>query len=236
MTAAERWRCRAAIARGAGEYVSTFVKLVTGRTPRAAAALSFASLKAPGTRLAVVAEAACDEQRPHVVRHSYRTWAYGYALALIDGKEPLDEELFYVACLLHDHGLERPRAGEDFTLRSAERALQCVRVADRSDQVGQTIADAITMHVTPGLRARPDTVLGCYIQAGSMLDLSGLRANDLSRSYCRAVAAEYQRDGVTDFFVNLVRAEAAANPRSRFGELYRCGITLTFRLNPLRPR
>ena len=82
---------------------------------------------------------ACAEQGLLVMRHSCRTWACGRALALLDDQH-LDSEQFYVACLLHDYGLEIRGAGEDFTLRSAERASQCLRAVTDSE---------------PAVRARP---------------------------------------------------------------------------------
>jgi hypothetical protein len=208
------------------------VRFRMGRTSHGTGGLSFDELRMPDSPLAVEATRACAElNRPDVMGHSYRTWAYGRALAAFDGAR-LDEELFYVACLLHDYGLPEPRAGEDFTLRGAECARRCARTTGRSEATATALADAITFHVTPGVSAYDRAGLGCYVQAGSMLDLAGLRAVDLSRAYLDAVAGKYDRTGVTGAFVRLVKAEAAKNPGTRFGLLNRCGLTLTFRLRP----
>ncbi|GIE28389.1 hypothetical protein Ait01nite_014340 [Actinoplanes italicus] len=233
MSSADR---RHAIGPMAEVLMSGLIGNVRFRMGRTSHGLSFDDLRVPDSPLAVEATRACAElNRPDVLGHSYRTWAYGRALAAFDGAR-LDEELFYVACLLHDYGLPDPRAGEDFTLRGAECARRCARTTGRSEATGTTLADAITFHVTPGVDAYDRVGLGCYVQAGSMLDLAGLRAVDVSRAFLAAVAGEYDRSGVTEAFIRLVKAEAAKNPGTRFGLLNRCGLTLTFCLNPLRPR
>jgi hypothetical protein len=216
-------------------YLIGNVKYRMGRNTRTTAGLSFDDLREPDGALAAEAKKAWATLAPHVREHSYRTWAYGRALAAFDG-ERLDEELFYVACLLHDYGLPDPHAGEDFTLRGAECAKRCAQAAGRSEVTGTALADAITFHVTPGVGRYDVERLGCYVQAGSMLDLAGLRANDLSPAYLEAVAGASDRTGVTRAFTGLVKAEAAKNPGSRFSMLNRCGMTLTFRFSPLRPR
>jgi hypothetical protein len=230
MSAAEHGRMLAAIACAQPGYVAGLVRRAAGWTSRRGASLSLTLPEPPRGPLVEAAHQACEQQGPHVKWHSYRTWAYGHALALFDGKS-LDRKLFYLACLLHDYGLEQPHGREDFTLRSAERALECVRGLDLSEDAVRAVADAITLHVTPGIRLKRDGALGYYLQAGSLLDLAGVRAWQLPQAYHDAAATEYPRDGVTDSFVSLVRAEADANPGSRFSLLYRCGLTLTFRLD-----
>jgi hypothetical protein len=235
MSPADRRHAVAPIVGTLASYLIGNVKYRMGRTARTTTGLSFNDLREPDGPLADEAKKAWATLGPKVGEHSYRTWAYGSALAVLDG-ERLDNELFYVACLLHDYGLPDPRAGEDFTLRGAECAKRCARAAGRSEATGTALADAITFHVTPGVGKYDVEHLGCYVQAGSMLDLAGLRANELSRAYLDAVAGEYDRTGVTEAFTGLVKAEAAKNPGSRFSMLNRCGMTLTFRFNPLRPR
>ena len=56
--------------------------------------------------------------------------------------------------LLHDAGIEQPVAGEDFTLRSAQRAIDCAHAGGLAEHQAELIADAITVHATPGHHAR----------------------------------------------------------------------------------
>lgn len=211
------------------------MRLATGRLPPGAHALAFADLRPPDSAFARAAEEACREQSAAVAGHSHRAWAYGSALAALDGAGA-DAELLYVACLVHDHGIERAVPGEDFTLRSAARAEACAQQAGAGPEAAAAVADAITVHTTPGIDVATDGALGVYVQAGAMLDLAGLRAGDVPAAYRADVAAANPRAGVTRAIVPLIAAEARANPAGRFGLLHRCGLTVLIRASPMRPR
>ena len=127
-------------------------------------------------------------------------------------------------------------AGQDFTVRSAERARRCVHETGAPEEAGTAIGQAITVHATPGIRADLDGALGFYVQAGALLDLVGIRAEDLTRSFAYATNSAYPRAGVTREITRLIRAEAQANPKSRFALLHRCGFTALVAVAPHRPR
>lgn len=232
LSRSERRTLFAAIVRGQGAYVATRVRRMTGRVPVGARNLSFADVRPPDSRLARLAEEAAEEQTVHVKGHGYRTWAYGVALATLDQTE-LDPEVFYVASLLHDFGIDDVVAGEDFVLRSAARAEQCVADADIGEAIALAAADAITVHPTAGITVEHDGSAGFYVQAGAGLDLAGLRCGDLPRTYFSEVHAEHPRDGVIQAFIGHVGAESHANPAGRFAQLRRCGFTLLLRANPV---
>ena len=232
LSRSERRSLLAAIVRRQGDYVATRLRWVTGRVPAGARDLSFADFRPPDSALARLAEEAADEQSAHVQGHSYRTWAYGVALAALDRHE-LDPEVFYVASLLHDYGIEKPVAGEDFVLRSAGRAERCVGDAKLDEAVAIAAADAITVHTTASISVEHDGAEGFYVQAGAVLDLAGLRCSDLPRSYVSAVHAAHPRDGVTPAYLDYIDAESRANPDGREAQLRRCGFTLLVRVNPV---
>ena len=224
LTRGERRRLLGEIVRAQGGYVAGRLKLATGRVPSGDLDVD---LRPPDSTLARTAEEACREQSPALIGHSYRTWVFGSGLAALD-RVPLDREAFYVACLLHDHGLDHPVAGEDFTIRSANRALAC-GAPDR-------VADAITAHATPGATVERDGALGTYVGAGAILDLGGLRLWDLSPAYVDAAIAAHPRAGVIAAVSALIREETRLNPRGRFALLKRCGILPLFAITPLTPR
>lgn len=134
--------------RAQGGYLAGRLKLTTGRRPSGDLDID---LRPPHSSLARAAEEASREQSPAIAGHSYRTWISGSGLAALDGV-PLDAEAFYVGCLLHDHGLDAPVAGEDFTLRSPNRAARC--------GAGDHVLDAIAVHATPGATVERDGPLG----------------------------------------------------------------------------
>jgi len=239
LSSRERRRLLGEIVRGQATYLAGRIKLATGRVPPGAADIAVADLAPPDSAFARVAEEAAREQTPGVEGHGYRTWLFGAGLAALDRNE-LDRERFYVASLLHDHGIVEPVAEEDFTLRSAARVERCA--VDAGVGAGEApgaeavtaISDAITVHSTPGITLEHDGDLGFYVQAGAMLDLGGLRAEDLTRSFRDEVNSRHSRQGVTAEIIAAIKAEAALNPGGRFALLRRCGFLPLIKLSPFK--
>jgi hypothetical protein len=232
LTRAERRHLLAAIVRGQGAYLATRTRRLTGRVPEGARDLSFADFSPPDSKLARLAEEAAEEQSSQVKGHGYRTWAFGTALAALD-RNRLDGETFYLAALLHDWGVDEVVPGEDFVIRSAARAAQCVASAGLDDTVAETVGDAIAVHCTAGITVENDGAPGFYVNAGAALDLAALRVGDLPRAYLDDVHAAHPRDGATRAFRGLIAAESKANPQGRFAQLRRNGFNLLLRVNPL---
>ncbi len=200
-------------------------KLALGRLPAGATNVDLDTFAVPDTRFAREAEQACAELPAVLVGHSYRTWLFGRALAVVD-QSSLDEELFYAGSLLHDHGIAHPTPGRDFTLASADRTLACAMQAGVSDERAQALADAVCVHTTPGVALERDGALGCYLQWGAMVDGAGLRAWDIAPANVEEVVKRYPRPDFKRQLATMMRAEAAALPSGRFGLLVRCGVPL----------
>jgi hypothetical protein len=227
----ERNRLLAAIALGQWENALGRAKLALGRIPSAAASVDLDTFAVPDSTFAREAEEACAELPDALVGHSYRTWLFGRALAVLDGTE-LDVELFYCGSLLHDHGIAHPTAGRDFTLASAERTLACASGAGVDEDRADVLADAICVHTTPGVSVERDGELGCYLQWGAMVDGAGLRIWDVAPANVTEVLRRHPRGDFKHQLVAMVRAEAAALPHGRFGLLARCGLPLAVRMAP----
>lgn len=104
--------------------VSDAVKTRVGR--RGLGRVEFGSIVVPDSTLARAAEQeARDCVTPHVLEHSYRTYFFGKALAELDDIQ-VDDELVYVASLLHDLQLEHPTPGRCFAVVGGERAARFV--------------------------------------------------------------------------------------------------------------
>jgi len=232
LTGSERRRLLGAIAVGQATNMAGRLKLALGRLPAGAADVYVRDFTPPDSSLAREAEAACREQPAIIAGHSYRTWMLGLALAALDGNE-VDPELFYCAALVHDFGVATPVAGEDFTLRSAERALGCASAAGLDPRRAELIADGICCHATPGATVERDGAVAFYVQAGAMVDGAGLRAWDVTAANLEEVFRRHPRGaGFKRDFTDLIKAEARAVPGGRFGLLTRCGLPLAVRLAP----
>jgi hypothetical protein len=221
----------AAIALGQWENVLGRAKLALGRLPAAAANVDLDTFTVPDSLFAREAEQACGELPEALVGHSYRTWLFGRALAALDEIE-LDVELFYCGSLLHDYGIAQPTPGRDFTLASADRTLACATMAGVSDDRAHALADAICVHTTPGVAVDRDGALGCYLQWGAMVDGAGLRIWDVAPANVSEILRRYPRVDFKRQLVAMMRAEAAAVPRGRFGLLVRCGVPLAVHTAP----
>ena len=233
LTGAEQRRLITAIVAGQWDYMLGRAKLLLGRVPDRAAAIDVTAFSPPDTTLAREAEAACREQPPSIVGHSYRAWLFGNALAAVDGVE-LEAEQFYCASLVHDYGIAEVVRAQDFTLRSADCALACVERAGTDASVGETIADAICVHPTPGITLEHDGAVGCYVQAGAMVDV-GLRLSDITPRNRQMVLARYPRGaGFKGELAAMIRNEAHAVPGGRFALLMPMGFPLLVRVAPLR--
>ena len=227
----ERRRLLIAIAVGQWQNAVGRAKLALGRLPAAAARVDLATFQVPDSRFARAAEEACAELPPSLQGHSYRTWLFGRALATVDGHE-MDDELFYCGALLHDYGIVSPTANRDFTLGSVERMLCCADAGGLDDKRAELLADSICVHTTPGVKVDIDGAIGCYLQWGAMVDGAGLRMWDIAPGNVDEVLRRYPRGDFKRELIGMMRAEATAVPRGRFGLLVRCGLPLAVRMAP----
>jgi hypothetical protein len=227
LTKAERRRLVPAILRGQASGIAGRLALLARR--RAKGPMTVPT--PPDSRLARDAEEAAAEQPAAILGHSYRTWAFGRALVAVDG-ESVDEELFYVASLLHDAGLADVVTGEDFTLRSGRLAAPIVET-HRGLDAARHVCDAISAHATPGASVAVDGPEAFYVQSGATLDLGGLRLHHLSADLVDSVLAAHSREGVVTDISARITAEAAAVPDGRFALLKKTGFLQALRLAPL---
>jgi hypothetical protein len=226
LRAGQKWRLLAPILRGYAQILRAWLPwpaLVQGVV---------AELRVPDSRLASAAQEAVLTQPEPLAAHGYRTWVFGGALSALD-RAALDPELFYVGALLHDAGLATSVIGEDFTIRSAQLALDvCARSAVSSAR-SATLADGIVAHFLPGLRYAQDP-LGFYIQAGALLDLAGVRLRELPREFVRAAYARHPQLGLRELIVRRLGEERRAVPDGRTALLHCAGMPLAVRYAPTR--
>jgi len=223
----QRRRVVRAIARG---YLDIGVGVVTRPLRRP---VPVALPTAPDSKLAREAESAARDQGAALAGHSYRTWLLGHALACQD-RQILDPELFYVAALLHDAGIVRVVAGEDFTIRSARVVSEvAARARPEDSSLATSLADSVVAHATPGLSADVDPI-GFYVQVGAMADLAALRRWDLPRGYADRAYRAHPANDVFNVVAASITAEARAVPLGRFAMLRRAGMPLMVKFSPNR--
>ena len=183
------------------------------------ATLDIEGATAPDSALAKAAEEACDEIASRaIVNHSHRSFWLGTALGAADGVRH-DPELLYVACMLHDLGLDpdhRPGNGGCFTLVGAERALSLG--ADRCRAAAEAIAIHMNMRVTVG-----DGAEGHLLTAGAQADVMGRRKREIAPATLERVLDRHPRAGMKREFADLMGAHGKSAPRTRAGFYLKLG-------------
>jgi len=218
VSAAERRVLLGRLVRALPAMVSDAVKTRIGR--RGQGRVEFGSIAVPDSRLALAAEQeARDSVTPHVLEHSYRTYFFGRALAELDGVR-VDDELVYVASLLHDLQLEHPTPGRCFAVVGGERAAQFIRDQGAPEDRAQAVGAAIAAHITLGASenlADP----GGFVSAGAGTDVFGLRLSDLDAGWVQELLGRHPRLDFKRHMLDAWATEGAAVPNGRAAWLTR---------------
>jgi hypothetical protein len=192
-------------------------RLRGGRAGRAAIDLD--RVRAPDSALAKAAEEACAEIASRaLVNHSHRSFWFGTALGAADGVTH-DPELLYVACMLHDLGLDpahRPGDGSCFTLVGAEAALGLD--AERCRAAAAAIAVHMNMRVT-----LDDGAEGYLLTAGAQADVMGRRRGEIADATMEGILDRHPRADMKRQFAELMGAHGASAPRTRAGFYFKLG-------------
>jgi hypothetical protein len=140
------------------------------------------------TRLAI--EALVDCSPPFLVNHAMRTFYFGALIGRQQGL-PLDGELFFLACALHDLGLTQKYQGTlPFEIQGAEAARQILSAAGLPADKIEVVWDGIAMHPqTMSNYKRPEISL---VGSGAGADVVGGIEN-LPAESVNAIVATFPR-------------------------------------------
>jgi len=185
--------------------------------------LTLDALKPPDSAAAGRAVALCREaSAEYLWRHCERSYLWGRILAALYGLS-VDEELLYVAAMLHDLGLtetygaavERPRC---FTQIGADHAKEILQGAGWEQRRSDAVQEAITLHLNLAvdLAHGPEAHL---LNQATALDVTGLRIWKLHPELIGQVFAQHPRCGQNAALAACWSAEAKRFPRSRAGWL-----------------
>lgn len=187
------------------------------------ARLDLAAVRLPDTAAAKAAERLADEFPPYMWHHSHRSYLWALALAKLERLAP-DEEVLYVACLMHDAGMfgigEREPI-DCFTLGGADAAGRCAESWEESRR--DRLMEAITLHINPVVRL-DDGVEANLLTRGSTLDGIALRGAWWIHPETKdAVLERHPRHGIRRELPPLLRAHGREAPRCRIALYNRYG-------------
>ncbi|WP_242887310.1 HD domain-containing protein [Actinomadura litoris] len=185
---------------------------------------TFAEFAMPDTDLTRAAyDLAFTAEQRALAHHSVRVYLFGRALGEARGLRPgdaYDDELLFVACLLHDMGLTDEGDGDQrFEVDGADVAAGFLEGQGVAPDRVRVVWEAIALHTSVGIpqRMRPEIAL---TSAGAGLDVAGLHADRLPEGYADRVHAAYPRlekgSGLTHLVVDQIVRKPAKAP---FGSL-----------------
>ena len=181
-----------------------------------------------------VAVAATDLVRtvssPTLYNHCVRTYLFA-AIALKKGAAQFDEELVFIASILHDLGLvdEYMTDTERFEVDGADAAVAFLRQWNLPQDQLDTIWDAIALHTSIGIvsRKRPDVAA---VSLGSGMDMGGVGIDQLTQTEIDEVLRQFPRLG---FKLEAIRTVLHVCEKKPFSTLMTAFAEVGRRHNPL---
>jgi len=169
-------------------------------------------VRIPDSRLARDAHELAREHSPDfMLGHVDRTFVFG-SLATQAASLKFNEEVAYVAAILHDLGLTTLRTGERrFEVEGAEVARSWAMSNGMSADEADHVWLAIALHTSAGI-ADARSAECALVHWGAAIDVVGLGIENLPPAVVRAVLAAFPRDGFTNGFADLLEAVALRSP------------------------
>jgi hypothetical protein len=148
---------------------------------------------------------------PYLFNHAVRTFLF----ASLVGKaraQKFDEEVLYLACILHDLGLtERFEGDPPFEIQGAESARHFLEErAYLKEKIG-LVWDGIAMHASPiGQYKQPEIAL---VGQGAGADVLGPNLSQIQKSDAKEIAKAFPRLKFKEEFLKTCASVARKHPR-----------------------
>ena len=152
---------------------------------------------------------------PYLFNHAVRTYLLGSLVGKALGQR-FDEELLYLACILHDLGLtERFEGDLPFEIQGAEAAKQFLEEHRYVSERIEVVWDGIAMHASRIAQfKRPEIAL---VGEGAGADVVGLDLSQIKRADLDEVLKAFPRMKFKDAFVKTCGDVVRKYPRSASG-------------------
>jgi len=164
------------------------------------------------TRIAkAAAELARTASPPYLYNHAARTYLFG-ALIGRAAKLKFDEELLYLASILHDLGLTEQFMGtRAFEIEGAIAADKFLQQQGLPAAKASVVWDGIAMHPLAISQYKPPEI--ALVSAGAAADVVGAGLEDVSAADRDAVLQAFPRLGFKSKFVTACADVVRRNPR-----------------------
>lgn len=148
---------------------------------------------------------------PYLFNHAVRTFLFGSLVGRALGK-PYDEEILYLACILHDLGLTEQFGGDlPFELQGAEAAKAFLEKQAYAKDRTSIVWDGIAMHASAiGQFKQPEIAL---VGEGAGSDVIGPDLSQIKKADIDAVLNAFPRLKFKDAFVKTCADVVRKHPR-----------------------
>lgn len=156
---------------------------------------------------------ASDYHTPAMLNHVVRSWHWARAFALVEDRKVFDEELLYVAALLHDIGITTVFDNHSLAYEEAGGHVAVAMTAGAGwPAVRQGRAmDVIVRHNWPSVDPGLD-LEGYLLESATALDITGARPDALPRDFRDEVLAAYPRLDLAQEFTACVTDQSERKP------------------------
>jgi hypothetical protein len=146
----------------------------------------------------------------YLFNHALRTFVFASLIGRA-GAKPFDEELLYLACVMHDLGLTGPFAGDlPFEIQGAEAAKGFLQTQGYPGHGTEVVWDGIAMHASALARfKRPEIAL---VAEGAGADVLGPDFSQITRADAEAVVRAFPRLGFKQAFVQTCAGVIRKHP------------------------
>lgn len=175
-----------------------------------------AGIRPPDTRIVrEAAELVFEVSRPALFNHVMRSYYFGRLIRQGRARNEHDDELVFLAAVLHDLGLTRlGRGPRRFEVEGAEAAANFLREKQYQELGVRRIWDAIALHTTDlnPYRGEEEHML----QAGVVADVQGIGIERIEPSSLEEVVKAFPRLHFNEVFFDLLHQETIDKPHSHF--------------------
>ncbi|WP_390893322.1 HD domain-containing protein [Mycobacterium deserti] len=182
---------------------------------------------------------AFDVSPAFIANHCVRSYLFARELAAANGLRSgvdYDDELVFLACLLHDLGVTEYGTGDQrFEVEGADAAVRFLREQRVAEDRANTVWQAIALHTSVGLAERFGPEQSVAFQ-GISLDINGFEKDRLSAGLVERINATWPRHNLGYAIADLIAQGTQANPLkappfsfpAHLHQLINSGVPVTF--------
>lgn len=182
-------------------------------------------------------ELANEYHTPAMLNHVVRSWHWARAFAVMEGRAEFDDELLYVAALLHDIGTTTAFDNHSLSYEEAGGHVAVALTAGaRWPAVRQRRAlEVIVRHNWPSVDPSLD-VEGYLLESATALDITGTRPEALPRGLRNEVLEMYPRLDVAQEFTACVTDQSKRKPTTSAHRIVSDGLAEKMLRHPFERR